>query len=351
MKKILVVEDNEEIRTNVAEILELSSYKVIQAKNGKEGIEKAISEKPDLIICDIMMPLVDGYGVLHAVHKNDPIKNTPFIFLTAKSESSDLRKGMNLGADDYITKPFDTTELLDAVDARLKKIDSIKEEFSAGLQQVEDNDLSSTEDVLKVLIENADVVNCRKKQMIYCEGTYPNRLYYILEGRIKVSRTSDDGKELVTEIACPGDFVGYVPLLESSPYQDSAVAIEEGELAVIPRDQFEILLNKNNHVAQKFIRLLAKNISERENQLINLAYHSLRKKVAVALLTLLKKFPQKDGEIMLPDLNRENLATIAGTAKESLIRTLSDFKSEQLIELHDHSIIIKNEKKLANMIN
>jgi CheY-like chemotaxis protein len=131
--KILLIEDNEEIRNNTAEILELSNYLVIAAENGKAGIEKAIESKPDLIICDIMMPELDGYGVLHAVQKNDKIKNTPFIFLTAKTERSEMRKGMELGADDYITKPFSGTELLNAIDGRLKKLESLKNELTPGL--------------------------------------------------------------------------------------------------------------------------------------------------------------------------------------------------------------------------
>src|SRR5678815_5073777 len=107
MKKILLIEDNDDIRNNTAEILELSNYEVLTAENGKTGLAMAIEHKPDLIICDIMMPLLDGYGVLHAVHKNESIQNTPFIFLTAKTERGDFRKGMVLGADDYIMKPFD----------------------------------------------------------------------------------------------------------------------------------------------------------------------------------------------------------------------------------------------------
>src|SRR5688500_9225400 len=115
MKKILLIEDNEDIRTNTAEILELSNYTVIVAENGKVGVMKALETQPDLIICDIMMPELDGYGVLHAIQRNESIKNTPFIFLTAKTERTDIRKGMELGADDYVTKPFDGTELLNAV--------------------------------------------------------------------------------------------------------------------------------------------------------------------------------------------------------------------------------------------
>lgn len=122
MKKILIIEDNEDIRSNTAEILELSNYQVIVAENGKVGVIKALETKPDLIICDIMMPELDGYGVLHAIQRNETLKNTPFIFLTAKTERADQRRGMEMGADDYITKPFDGTELLNAVSSRMKKL-------------------------------------------------------------------------------------------------------------------------------------------------------------------------------------------------------------------------------------
>ena len=352
MKKILVIDDSEEIRSNIAELLRLSNYEVSEASDGKEGIQKSIAIKPDLIICDVMMPVMDGYGVLHAVHQNDPIRNTPFIFLTAKSEHSDLRKGMNLGADDYIIKPFDATELLNAVHARLEKMDQLKKEFSSGIQAIDAlQDDSSEEELLKTLINNADLLTCGKRHALYSEGAYPNRLYYILEGRVKVYKTTDDGKELIIEIGCPGDFIGYSALLEGAPYEDGAMTLENAELAVIPGDQFQALISRSQKIAGRFIKMLAKNVSEKEKQLVNLAYHSLRKKVAVALLTLQKKFPQKEGYIMLQDLNRAGLATIAGTAKESLIRTLSDFRNEQLIDLNENSILIKNEKKLENMIN
>src|SRR5665213_739033 len=152
MKKILLIEDNDDIRENSAEILELANYKVIAAPNGKIGVEKALQEIPDLIICDIMMPVLDGYGVLHAVHRNDAIKNTPFIFLTAKTERNDFRKGMELGADDYITKPFEGTELLNAVDSRLKKIDLLKQQLTPGIKGLEQlADISFGKDALHSL--------------------------------------------------------------------------------------------------------------------------------------------------------------------------------------------------------
>ena len=164
MKKILLIEDNDDIRENTAEILELSNYKVIAAENGKIGVEKAIEYAPDLIICDIMMPGLDGYGVLHAVHKNEAIKNTPFIFLTAKSERSDFRKGMELGADDYITKPFEGIELLNAVESRLKKIDLLKKELAPGLEGLQNLiEVSGGKNPLKDLTEGRNINVYKKK--------------------------------------------------------------------------------------------------------------------------------------------------------------------------------------------
>ena len=121
MKKILLIEDNPEIRDNTSEILELAGYKVAAAENGKVGLEVAIANKPDLIICDIMMPDIDGYTVLTELQKQPRLAHIPFIFMTAKVEREDLRLGMELGADDYITKPFTPVELLSAIRARMKK--------------------------------------------------------------------------------------------------------------------------------------------------------------------------------------------------------------------------------------
>ena len=352
MKKILLIEDNYDIRHNTAEILELSNYKVMVAENGKIGVEMAMEYNPDLIICDIMMPVLDGYGVLHAVHKNETIKNTPFIFLTAKTERSDFRKGMDLGADDFVTKPFSGTELLNAVDSRLKKMDLLKQELSPGLDGLEHlMRVSLDKNALQSLTEDRNINVYKKKQIIYTQGNHPNRLYYVLKGKVKTFRRNEDGKELVTDLFSPGDFLGYIALMESTVYKDTAEALEETELAIIPKEEFEELLNNNKEVSHKFISLLAKNISIKENQLLGLAYNSLRKKVAEALLLLQKKYQLAIEDDFVIDISRESLATIAGTATESLIRTLSDFRNEKMIEIKDGSIIIINQKKLQQLLN
>ena len=352
MKKILLIEDNDDIRNNTAEILELANYKVIVAENGKIGVEKAIELNPDLIICDIMMPVLDGYGVLHAVHKNDAIKNTPFIFLTAKTERNDFRRGMELGADDYITKPFNGIELLNAVDSRLKKIDMLKQELSPGLEGLEHlMKTSFSKTALHSLTEDRNINKYKKKQIIYSEGNHPNRLYYVLKGKVKTFKTNEDGKELVTNLFSPGDFLGHIALLEGTAYQDTAAAMEETDLAIIPKEDFDELFNRNPEVAKKFIQLLAKNISAKESQLLGLAYNSLRKKVAEALILLQNKYQETKGEKYVIDISRESLATIAGTATESLIRTLSDFRNEKLIDIKDSNITIINQAKLEHLVN
>ncbi len=352
MKSILLIEDNNEVRENTAEILELAGYKVNAAENGKIGVELALQHKPDLIICDVMMPVLDGYGVLHLLNTNPELKGIPFIFLTAKAERGDFRKGMEMGADDYITKPFSDIELLTAIESRLKKNELLKKEYAAnadGMYQML-NEFAG-KNALANLRSDRNTNIYKKKQVIYSEGNHPSRLFYIQKGKVKTFKTNDDGKELTVGLLNEGDFLGYTPLLEGTAYKETAEALEETELAIIPREDFESLIGSNREVTQKFIQLLAKNVAEKEDQLLKLAYNSLRKRVADALLTLQRKYQKKPDEKFSIHISREDLANIAGTATESLIRTLSDFKNEKLVEIKDSNIIITNEKKLAAMLN
>src|SRR5438093_360425 len=134
MKSVLVIDDNADILENTAEILDLAGYKTFTAENGKKGVDIALKEKLDLIVCDIMMPELDGYGVLHLLRKNAETQHIPFIFLTAKTERSDFRKGMEMGADDYITKPFEDIELLNAIEMRLKKSEILEQKYASSPQ-------------------------------------------------------------------------------------------------------------------------------------------------------------------------------------------------------------------------
>ncbi|MCL4145124.1 UNVERIFIED_CONTAM: hypothetical protein GTU68_036861, partial [Idotea baltica] len=127
MKTVLIIEDDIVLRDNTAELLALSGYKVLKASNGKKGVAIAKKQHPDIIVCDIMMPELDGYGALKLLSKSSLTKYIPFIFLSAKTERSDVRKGMNLGADDYITKPFTEDELISAIESRLAKVSILKD--------------------------------------------------------------------------------------------------------------------------------------------------------------------------------------------------------------------------------
>jgi DNA-binding NarL/FixJ family response regulator len=121
MKKILVIEDEPEMRRNLTTVLRFEKFQSLAAENGRAGVELAKKEKPDLILCDVMMPELDGYGVIAALRGDAATVAIPFIFLTAKGEKPDIRAGMNLGADDYLTKPVAKADLVAAIRSRLDR--------------------------------------------------------------------------------------------------------------------------------------------------------------------------------------------------------------------------------------
>lgn len=346
MKKILLVEDNQDIRENTAEILELANYEVATAADGKSGFQKALEILPDIIICDIMMPVLDGYGLLHLIQKNEQLKNIPFIFLTAKSERMDFRKGMELGADDYLTKPFTELELMNAIEIRLKKNEAVYNSIAAS-----SNDDDEEQQSLENIMEDISYNDYKKKQRVYAEGTNPHYLYYLKSGKVRTYKINDSGKELTVGLYNAGEFFGYFALIENTVYKESAETIEPCEIGFIRREDFESLVANNKKTALKFIKLLAQNVTEKEEQLVNLAYNSLRKRVANALLFLYRKYKAEQNNNYLIQISREDLAHIAGTTTESLIRTISDFKNEKLVTTEGSSIKILNEMKLADLIN
>ncbi|GAB4092556.1 response regulator [Flaviaesturariibacter terrae] len=351
MKKILVIEDNPDILENTAELLELSHYKVTTARNGKEGVIEAFHSRPDLIICDIMMPELDGYGVLHMLQRDAQLQQTPFIFLTAKSELSELRQGMSLGADDYISKPFDTGDLLRTVESRLRKADLLRRASGTGIDGV--NELISAsggEEALRSFVAGRHIDRYKKKQRIFSEGNHPLRLYYLKKGKVKVYKTNEEGKELILKIVNEGEFFGYIALLENTLYRENADALEDAEVAAIPRSEFEELIHVNPQVSRRFIRLLARDVHNKEEQLLRIAYNSLRRKVADALLAAQERF-RLGNEAGPISLTRENLACMAGTATESLIRTLTDFRAEKLIDIDEGRITILDPEGLSRLVN
>jgi len=351
MKKILIIEDNLEVRENTAEIIELANYEVITAENGKIGVEMALDGKPDLIVCDIMMPVLDGYGVYHSLSKHTETASIPFIFLTAKSEKADFRKGMDMGADDYLMKPFNGIDLLQAIEVRLKKNETLKNQY-AGMNGLDDFLQQVKKDGKVKLTSNEREINSyNKKSKLYSLGQRPRALYYVVSGKVKIFKTNEDGKEFITSIHGQGEYFGYMSILEEKNYTDEAESLEDTMLMIIPREDFLQLISNDMEIAHAFIKIITLNIAEKEENLLNLAYSSLRKKVAYGLIQLLEKY-QVENEIRpVLNLSREHMAQSIGVATESLIRTLSDFKDEKLIDIKTGKVIIIDEKKLQNLPN
>jgi CRP-like cAMP-binding protein/CheY-like chemotaxis protein len=345
MKTILLIEDDAFIRENTAELLTLAGYAVRAAENGKLGVALALAEKPDLVVCDIMMPVLDGYGVLQIFNQNAQLAGVPFIFLTAKTERTDQRRGMELGADDYLTKPFSETELLSAISGRLARFQHLKPDYdlrTGGLDEFLDDARAVGQLVGLSADRRAHAV--RRKQDIYNEGDEPARVYFVQSGRIKTVKTTDGGKELITGLYGPGEFFGYLALLEHTTHGDSAVALDDAELIYIPADDFRQLLLRNYEVGQQFIRLLAGRVREREQQLLAMAYDSIRRRVADTLLHLYAQ--TSDDPAASIQLARDDMAAMVGTAPESLIRTLSEFNHSGLIELTPKNIRVVQPEKL-----
>lgn len=347
MKKILLIEDNAEVRENTSEILQLANYDVITAENGKEGVELAQREHPDLIICDIMMPELDGYGVLHILGKKAETARIPFIFLTAKTDKSDIRKGMTLGADDYLTKPFDDTDLLNAVEARLRKSEFHNADYDQSTEGF-DRFISDAQRALnlKDLCKDRKVKKYKKKAEIYSEAETPLYLFYITSGSVKEFKSHPDGKELITNIYKENEFFGFEPLLDNGIYNESAIAMEDTELTLIPKADFLTLLHARPDISATFISLLCKKVAAKENQLLHLAYNSVRQRTAEALLRVWNFKNSKE----VISVSREDLAKLVGTASESVIRVLSDFREEGIIDIISGKIKVKHPEKLEKVI-
>jgi DNA-binding response OmpR family regulator len=256
MKKILIIEDNLEVRENTAEIIELSNYEVITAENGKIGVQMALDQTPDLIVCDIMMPVLDGYGVYHLLSKHTETASIPFIFLTAKSEKADFRKGMDMGADDYLIKPFNGIDLLQAIEVRLKKIDTLRNEYTGTdslhdfLQQVQQDGK------VKLTSDEREINSYSKKSKLYSLGQRPRAMYYIVSGKVKIYKTNEDGKEFITSIHGQGEYFGYMAILEEKNYTDEAESLEDTVLMIIPREDFLELISNDMQIAHAFIKII-----------------------------------------------------------------------------------------------
>ncbi len=349
MKKLLLIEDDVVLRENTAELLELSGYDVITAPNGKIGLEIAKQSLPHIIVCDIMMPELDGYGVLEGLSKAENTTNIPFIFLSAKTERKDVRKGMDLGADDYITKPFEEEELVSAIESRLAKAAIIKDQNEKFTDHLPSNDdeLRTLNDLKNFFDDNGSTIKFAPGDVIYEEGQNSNSIYLISKGLVKCHKLDEQGKDLTTALHKEDDLFGYTSFTQNVTYQETAAAIQETTVVAISKNELKSVLNSNHKVTLELIQLLTDDITGVKDQLLQMAYSSVKKRTAITIIKFAEKLNRKPNESIR--ISRNDLASVAGIALESLIRTLSTFKDMGIIEIEGRDIKIIDINKLQNM--
>lgn len=350
MKKILLIEDDKVLRENTAELLKLSNFVVNTASNGRTGLSAIKSKLPDIVVCDIMMPELDGYDVLKALSKNEKTKYIPFIFLSAKVEHCDVRKGMDLGADDYITKPFNEAELISAIKSRLAKAEILRDNRDSQkskFQETSDDDLKTLNDLKNFFDDNGKTFIFNKDDIIYEEGHHSNYIFLIKKGVVKNHKCDEDGKELITSLYKEDELFGYTSFTQNIPYQEFATAIKDTELVGISKNELKEVLDNNHKVTLDLIQLLTENLSSIKDQLLEMAYSSVNKKTASTIIKFAEKLNSKVNDPI--KISRNDLASVAGVAPETLIRTLSKFKKEGLIEVESRNIKILDLEKLKQI--
>lgn len=349
MKRILLIEDDTVLRENTAELLEFSDYEVRTAANGKTGVQLAKEYLPDVIVCDIMMPELDGFGVLEALSKDVTTKGIPFIFLSAKTERKDVRKGMEHGADDYLTKPFEETELIGAIESRLAKMAILKEakEDNPERKPASDTPVKSINDLKNYIDDRGQECVFKTGETIYREGVHSNTIYLVLRGIVKIHKLDSNGKELITAIYKPDDFFGFSCFAPNATHSEYATAMENTKLITISFENLKSLLVENHGLTMELIQFFSENLAEAKEELLEMAYGSVRRKTASTILKFAEKL-EKDPKGNLHIL-RSDLASVSGMATETLIRTLSIFKREGLILIEDRNIKIIDADRLSRV--
>lgn len=340
MKKILLIEDDVTVRENTAELLELSNYEVVTAPDGKKGVDKAKEEIPDIIVCDIMMPELDGYDVLSRLSEDPTTKGIPFIFLSAKTEHKDVRRGMDLGADDYLTKPFEEEDLLSAIESRLAKVEILQS------QKNEDESVQNLS-AFREMMRNREQIQFEAGESIYEEGKSSLHFYMVGRGVVKAHKFDSRGKEMITELYKEDDFFGNLSFNKNSAYGEYATALEDSLLYVVSKDNLRDILKNNSNISMELLQEMGDHLMGVKEQLMEIAYASVRRKTARTILLFAHKI--KKNPLHSIRISRADLAGVAGIASETLIRTLSDFKKEGLIEIEGRNVKLLDAEKLERI--
>ncbi|MBK7232018.1 MAG: response regulator [Saprospiraceae bacterium] len=343
--KILIIEDNDEMRENISEILALAGYEVFVAKDGILGIQEARTQLPHLILCDIMMPNLDGFGVLKIKSQDPLLKDIPLIFLTAKAEKEDFRKGMNLGAEDYLMKPFDDVDLLQIIETKLEKYERLSTNYKVKrlASLVRFNEFKNLPQV-KELVADSAIKDFGKKSILWNHDEPISNYMWLENGIVKESLDTVGFKEIIIDFVHDRNFIDNSYLFKSH-YRSKCETVEACKIKFISKQQLESIIVQENMMQA----LLEHSLSQYHDISRRLAVNSfgnVREKIAYHLLILHQTFKEQ-----VIRLSREDLSSFCGMAKETLIRTLADFKEEKLIDTDAKSIIILNMKGLENIID
>ncbi|WP_037324587.1 response regulator [Salinimicrobium terrae] len=340
---VLLIEDDLVLAENIQELLELSGYRVFLAHEGKSGLLKAFKELPDVIISDIMMPHVDGYEVYRSLQQNRYTRNIPFIFLSAKADPADVRRGMNLGADDYITKPFNEEDLILALESRLSKRTQILREEE---EQRGKRPHFHLEEFREYIRTYGEQIQAEKNEEIYSENRMASNVYLLEHGLVKTFRLDEYGKELITNIPQKGDFLGFYSF-KFSHYPENAQALETSILYRISHEEFVQLLRQNQELILEFAEVLSHDLDVLKTHLLETAYGSVLKKTASTLLEFAEKVKKDTTPII--KVSRSDMASVAGISTESFIRSLSCLKKDGLIDIIGRDVKILQLEKLKEI--
>ncbi|MFK8058434.1 MAG: response regulator [Saprospiraceae bacterium] len=327
---VLVIEDQLEVRENLMETLELADYQVLGAPDGHEGVKLVREHKPDLILCDVMMPKLDGFGVLELLQKDPSTASIPFIFLTARAEREDLRRGMNLGAADYITKPFFQDELLRVVAMRLEKQEgstkTLQSKTVGSSQAEKENALS----LLDQLSDKGRSRSYNERATVYFKGDQVHNVYKVISGRVRFFMETDFGKTLTIDSQGSGSWFGMEDLYAEGVRSVSAGAYPDAEILLVDKTDFLDLINRHPSLVRIHMRQFSQDLALRAEQLLQVAYYSVRKRVAEFLLRSVDRNPNPQFAV---DLRREDIAEAVGTTPESVTRVLTEFRKEGFVNL------------------
>jgi DNA-binding response OmpR family regulator len=339
---VLLIEDDLVLAENTRELLELSGYRTFLAHEGKTGLKKAYKELPDIIISDIMMPELDGYEVYTALQQNRHTRNIPFIFLSAKSNPADVRRGMNLGADDYITKPFSEEDLILTIEKRLAKRAQLQGEKSPGRK----NQLH-LEEFKEYVRTYGEQLEADKNEEIFMENRMACSVYLLEHGLVKTFRLDEYGKELITAIPQKGDFLGFYSYKNSTHYPESALALEKSILYRLSHDEFVQMLEQNRDLMLEFAEEITHSLDVLRTHLLEMAYGSVLKKTASTLLEFAEKISGNNTPVL--KVSRSDMASVAGISTESFIRSLSCLKKDGVIDIIGRDIKILEMEKLREI--